>query len=148
FEVDGHVALCPAEIAFDARGGGSIAKAVAVVKLLDGIAVASEEIFAEPATAIDKAAGGQDVQALADGERIEVMIAGDLEMDEFETLAAVDRVVDAFLLLAHLGDVVVDFGVEVTARLKVLRDLPGAFGEQILIDGFLLKDGDEIAQAA
>ena len=91
-------------IVVDLPGGHlDIAKAIGAVQAANGFQIPFQRVAAIAAVAIADERGRYDGHALANGLVVEVVVAGDFELDDLMAIAAIDRVVDVLLAVGRRG---------------------------------------------
>src|SRR5271168_3905024 len=125
--------------------GGS--EAVRDVKGAQGVLILLEKAAAEDGRAEDLRR--MNGELAAQQFLAEVFVAGKLDGHEAAAGAGGDVVNDvARAALRIRGGGVLNFAIDVTAALEIVADVAAAFGEQILVHGAFLEDGDELLEAA
>src|SRR5690349_21061140 len=115
-----------------------LAETVGLIEDLEVSNICIEEKLAE--TAVGEAPGrGLYLHSFPDQLLIKVFVSADLEFNQLVTRAGIDDVGDAEFILGRLRVLAdANFGIEITAGLKIVEQVAPAFVEQVVVESAFL----------
>ncbi len=141
----GNLVLLPLIFILHVGGDLDIAKAVLLVQVGDGFFI-PPKIAPAIAAAAELQGSGIEIHSLANGRRVEIAVAGDVELDQLVARAQIHNVIDLRLVAEDPLRLEFDLGVKIPLRLKIISQVTLAFHQQIAVDGMLLEDRNESFQ--
>ena len=123
----------------DLVGYRYVAESVGLVQAGDGLLVAPQQRPAIAAAAELQQRSAHQEHALADGFGPEILVALNVDQHQLVALAGVDEIVDRRLIVDDALRFELDFGIEITLRLKVVPQVALAFEQQGIVHACALR---------
>ena len=135
-------------IVFDLGGDIRLAEAVGVIEVAYRIKIVIQQFLGVAAGAVARKNRRRHEEALAQSGRIEKLVPGDFDVHQLVARVARHAIVDHLLAVFRRALVEIDVCLEVPKRLEIFGQIALAFHQQAAVDGVLLVNGNQLAQAA